>query len=113
MELSTLEDGGLTIEEGQPDAPFMFGPGDVDLVLEACFATGARSAILYAENLPAGFFDLSSGQAGSILQKLRQYRVGLAVVGGFDRSSSRFADPTQVPPNGIAEPSTCTSFWWS
>lgn len=92
MELSTVEDGGVTIEEGQPDTPFMSGSGDVDLVLEACFASGARSAILYAENLPAGFFDLSSGQAGAILQKLRQYRVRLAVVGGFDRYSTRFSE---------------------
>lgn len=92
MELSTVEDGGSTIEEGQPGVEFLSGPTDVDLVLEACFASGARSALLYAENLPAGFFDLSSGQAGAILQKLRNYRVRLAVVGGFERFSSRFGE---------------------
>ncbi|WZO97051.1 DUF4180 domain-containing protein [Isosphaeraceae bacterium EP7] len=92
MELVTLEDGGLTIEEGQPGEAFITGPGDVDLIIEACFASGARAALLYAENLPVGLFDLSSCQAGSILQKLRQYRIRLAVVGGFERFSSRFGE---------------------
>ena len=70
----------------------MTAPGDVDLVIEACFASGAREALLYADNLPAGFFDLSSGQAGAILQKLWQYRIRQAVVGRFDRFSSRFGE---------------------
>jgi hypothetical protein len=92
MELNAVEEGGLTTVEGQPGEAFMSGPGDVDLVLEACFAAGARSALLFAENMPDGFFDLSSGQAGSILQKLRNYRVRLAVVGGSERFSSRFGE---------------------
>jgi hypothetical protein len=36
--------------------------------------------VLYPENLPEGFFDLSSGVAGEVLHKLRIYRVRLAVV---------------------------------
>jgi hypothetical protein len=97
MELTT--EGGTV--EGQPNSPFMTGPGDVDLVIEACFASGATSAILYAENLPAGFFDLSSGQAGAILQKLRQYRIRLAVVGGSERFSSRFGEMVAEESKGI------------
>lgn len=92
MVLRTVEEGGTTTVEGKPGEAFMSGPGDVDLIIEACFASGARSALLFADNLPAGFFDLSSGQAGAILQKLRQYRIRLAVVGGFERFSSRFGE---------------------
>ena len=92
MELTTTEEAGQTIEVGLAGQAFMAGPGDVDLIIEACFASGARSALLFADNLPAGFFDLSSGQAGAILQKLRQYRIRLAVVGGFERFSSRFGE---------------------
>lgn len=92
MDLVTVEKGGSTVVEGQPGEAFMASPGDIDLVLETCFAAGARSAILFAENLTPAFFDLSSGQAGAILQKLRQYRVRLAVVGGFERFSSRFGE---------------------
>src|SRR4051812_32471869 len=92
MGLVTTEEGGVTIVEGQPGEAFMSGPADVDLVIEACFASGASSVLLFAENLPIGFFDLSSGQAGAILQKLRQYHVRLAVVGGSERFSSRFGE---------------------
>jgi hypothetical protein len=56
-----------------------------------CFEQQARSVLLYPENLPAQFFDLSSGEAGEILQKLRNYRIRLAVVeapGGDPRSTA-------------------------
>jgi hypothetical protein len=68
--------------------------GDADLVVEACFTGGADSALLYAQNLTEGFFDLSSGEAGVILQKLRNYWIRLAVVCAPDsvRFSSRFRE---------------------
>ena len=40
--------------------------------------------LLYEENLPATFFDVSSGQAGLFLQKLRTYDLRVAVVAGLD-----------------------------
>jgi hypothetical protein len=94
MELTVVEEGGLKVVEGQPDTPFMSGADDIGRVLEACFSTGARAALLYAENLPGAFFDLSSGLAGAILQKLRNYGVRLAVVSrpGRVRASSRFGE---------------------
>ena len=49
--------------------------------------------MLHAENLPAAFFDLSSGVAGEMLQKLRTYGGDrLAVIEGSVRPSSRFAE---------------------
>jgi len=94
MELAAVQEGGVTVVEGQPDLPFLSAPDDIVRVLEACFSTGTRAALLYAENLPAAFFDLSSGQAGAILQKLRNYGVRLAVVSrpGRVRASSRFGE---------------------
>jgi hypothetical protein len=61
-------------------------------VVEACFSGGVSSALLYAPNLTEGFFDLSSGEAGAVLQKLRNYRIRLAVVcvPGSVRFSRRF-----------------------
>jgi hypothetical protein len=72
----------------------MASADDARLVLEACFSDGVDAAILYAENLPGAFFDLSSGQAGAVLQKLRNYRVRLAVVcpPGSVQQSSRFGE---------------------
>ena len=94
MELIAIEEGGVKVVEGQPDTPFMASADDVDSVLEGCFSNGTRAALLYAENLPAAFFDLSSGQAGAVLQKLRNYGVRLAVVSrpGRIQASSRFGE---------------------
>jgi hypothetical protein len=80
MDLTVIEVDGMTVMEGLPDEPFMADARDVTLLIEACFSYGARAALLYAPNLPARFFDLSSGQAGEILQKLRNYHMRLAVV---------------------------------
>jgi hypothetical protein len=71
--------------EREPGARYLADAGDVGRLIEDCFSSGARSALLYADNLPRKFFDLSSGQAGLILQKLRSYRVRLAVVAPKER----------------------------
>ena len=67
---------------------------DASLVIEGCYSNGVDSALLYAENLTANFFDLSSGEAGAILQKLRTYRIRIAVVYSPEnvRFSSRFGE---------------------
>jgi hypothetical protein len=94
MELDTVEAGGVTAVEGRPGAAFMASAADVRTLLEWCFSAGSRAALLYAENLPSEFFDLSSGVAGEVLQKLRNYHVRLAVVAppGSVRFSSRFGE---------------------
>jgi hypothetical protein len=102
VELTAVEEAGAIAVEGQPDTPFLESSDEVRLLLEACFSAGTRAALLYAENLPAAFFDLSSGQAGAILQKLRNYRVRLAVVAppGRIRVSSRFAEMVEEERRG-------------
>ena len=67
-------------------------PQDATLVLEACFAVPTRLALLYSSNLTPRFFDVSSREAGDILQKLRTYHVRVAVVRepGGPRQSRRF-----------------------
>ena len=92
--LTPVDEAGLVVIEGARGQPILVGAGDVDRLLEACFGADCGAALLYAENLPAAFFDLSSGAAGVILQKLRQYGVRLAVVRGAaaDAASSRFGE---------------------
>jgi hypothetical protein len=94
MDLSLVEEGELRLVEGQPDSPLMARSDDVNRVIEACFSHRTRCALLYAPNLTAQFFDLSSGEAGAVLQKLRNYGVRLAVVctPGSVRFSSRFGE---------------------
>ena len=94
MELSLTEEGGVRVIEGEPDQSFMSRVDDANRVLEACFSSRALCALLYAKNLTDGFFDLSSGEAGAVLQKLRNYGVRLAVVcpAGSVQFSTRFGE---------------------
>jgi hypothetical protein len=92
--LTTIREEGVHAVEGPRGAPLLESARDIDRVLEACFSAECRAALLYADNLPAAFFDLSSGDAGAILQKLRNYGVRLAVVrdAGSDGTSVRFGE---------------------
>jgi hypothetical protein len=94
MELKVSEKSGVRFVESPPDSPLMRTPDDAILIIEICFSNQASSALLHAPNLTARFFDLSSGEAGAILQKLRNYRIRLAVVcaPGTVRFSSKFGD---------------------
>lgn len=89
-----IEEGGVSAVEGQPDLPFLARGEDGGRIVEACLSGGVDAVLLYAHNLTPAFFDLSSGEAGAILQKLRQYRIRLAVVCPPDsvRFSRRFGD---------------------
>ena len=71
--------------EREPGMRYLADADDVGRLIEDCVSAGSRTALLYADNLPGKFFDLSSGQAGTILQKLRTYRVRLAVVAPKER----------------------------
>ena len=75
----------MAMLEREPGTRYITDASDVGRLIEDCFSTGARRALLYAENLPRQFFDLSSGDAGLILQKLRSYHVRLAVVAPKER----------------------------
>jgi Domain of unknown function (DUF4180) len=94
MGLSIVNEGGVSVVEGVPGERFMTSVDDVNRVIEACFSDNVRLALLYADNLTDQFFDLSSGEAGAVLQKLRNYGLRLAVVcpPGSVRFSSRFEE---------------------
>ena len=80
MALGVSEESGVRIVEGTLGERLMRRPQDATLVLEACFSARVRGALLYPENLTSQFFDLSSGEAGEVLDKLRRFHVRLAVV---------------------------------
>ena len=94
MALGVRDESGVRIVEGTPGAALMRRPQDATLVIEACFSAPARIALLYPENLTPRFFDLSSGEAGEILDKLRRFQLRLAIVcpPGTVRFSSRFRE---------------------
>jgi len=84
----------VTIFEGVAGEPFVARAKDTSRIVEACWSVKTRLALLYPENLPPNFFDLSSGEAGEMLDKLRRFRVRLAIVcpPGRVQFSSRFTE---------------------
>jgi hypothetical protein len=93
-QLTLVDKGDVRFVEGPPGEPLLQTIDDAGLVVETCFSNKAGSALLYASNLTERFFDLSSGEAGAILQKLRTYRIRLAVVytPGVTRFSRMFGE---------------------
>jgi hypothetical protein len=80
MSLVIHQVGDHHLGEGSPGVPVITRVEDVNAVIEFCLSNRVDRLILYPKNLPDAFFDLSSGEAGAILQKLRNYRIRLAVV---------------------------------
>lgn len=80
MALGVHEESGVRIVEGTPGASLLRRAPNATLVPEACFAAPAEGALLYHENLTPRFFDLSSGEAGEAIDKLRRFQVRLAIV---------------------------------
>lgn len=93
MELILQDVRGQHYVEGPPGHALIERPEDVRVAIEACLYYSVYRLLLYHENLPDTFFDLSSGVAGEILQKLRNYRIRLAIVRTPTlRMSSRFGE---------------------
>jgi hypothetical protein len=92
--MDLVQDGDLRFIEGRPGASLLSTPEDATTLVEACLAARSMAVLLYPANLPPAFFDLSSQQAGAILQKLRTYRVRLAIAcePGAVSFSSRFGE---------------------
>lgn len=66
--------------EGIPGQLMIRSVSEITPILEACFSHRVHRVLLYSENLDEQFYDLSSGMAGAILQKFRNYGVRIAVV---------------------------------
>jgi uncharacterized protein DUF4180 len=103
---ATTEEG-RTIVEAAAATRVVERPEDAARVVEACLSAETDLVLLHAANLPDAFFDLSSRVAGEVLQKLRNYRIRLAVVcpPGTVRFSSRFgemlAEERRLPHFGV------------
>lgn len=66
-------------------------PADINDLIGATW--GADGLILVAEDLPPGFFDLSTGFAGELFQKLTTYQLRSALVlPNFNAHGLRFSE---------------------
>lgn len=90
-ELKLVEENGVSAVEGEVGRSFLSTVDDARRIVEAVYYHRVDAALLYPENMPDGFFDLSTGRAGAILQYLRNYRIRLAIVGSTE-VSSRFGE---------------------
>jgi hypothetical protein len=80
MNFTLVERGDKRLIEGIAGQPLLHDGDDGATLVEACFNNRTKRLLLYPENLTDRFFDLSSREAGTVLQKLRTYQVRLAVV---------------------------------
>jgi hypothetical protein len=69
---------------GIPGRKLIQTEDDVTQILGLCYENGTNRVLLYAENFSDRFFDLSSGEAGMILQKFSVYFVKVAAVLSLD-----------------------------
>lgn len=87
-EIVILEQNGQKIANVVSDAvEVRSAPDALDLIGNADYM-GAHRLVLSEHNLDPGFFDLSSGLAGEILQKFSTYSFLLAIVGQFEHYKS-------------------------
>lgn len=61
----------------------------LDLLADISYHSGCRHLVVEKCSLPEGFFDLSTGIAGELLQKCSNYRFSLAIAGDFSRYRSK------------------------
>jgi len=65
---------------GIPGKKLIQTEDDIRQILELCYENNTNRVLLYTENFSDQFFDLSSGEAGMILQKFSNYSVKVAAV---------------------------------
>ena len=94
MSLTVRREQGTAFLEADPAERVVPRADDFARIIEQCISEQVRSVLLYPANLPPAFFDLSSGEAGAILEKARWFHLRFAVVclPGTVEFSSRFRE---------------------
>ena len=77
-------------------------PFDPVTIVTDCVASGASSLLLDVNAFPSEFFDLSTGLAGELLNKLTTYRLRMAgVVPDVAAHSTRFQEFVREANRGV------------
>jgi len=85
----------IRILECDPSGPPLAGERDVNPLMESAWAEKAKLIAIPAARLAPSFFQLKSGVAGAIIQKLVVYHFRVAIVGDIAEHIARsptFAD---------------------
>jgi PadR family transcriptional regulator AphA len=91
-ELRLIEKQGHRFVEAISDTTCIENEKDVVDLIGACGEFDTDRLLLHGELLPARFFDLKSGYAGMILQKLVNYHIRTAAVVSRDQIRGRFSE---------------------
>lgn len=89
MNINFIEENGTLFAEVVADQVIIHDAQDALELLANCGYSGSDKIIVQEEHLALAFFDLKSGLAGDILQKLSNYRAFLAIIGNFSKYESR------------------------
>ena len=88
MRIQTHEVNDLKIAEVLSDSLLIRNAGDgLELLVDLYYRQFDR-IIVHEKNINPDFFDLSTRIAGEMLQKFSNYRMGLTIVGDFDKYNS-------------------------
>ena len=89
MKIQTHLINGIKIAEIKSDNIIINSAEDGLDLLGNLYYQDFDKIIIQEQNINANFFDLKTGIAGEILQKFSNYRVSLAIVGDFEKYSSK------------------------
>ena len=81
MKINVHQVNDISIAEVTAEGVLVSGPQDaLDLFMDLYYQ-GYDTIALYAKNITPSFFDLSTGIAGEVLQKVSTYRLRLFIIG--------------------------------
>jgi hypothetical protein len=88
MQITTHTKNELQIAELVSDGILIETPEDGSQLIADLYYQGFDLIIIQAAQLSPSFFDLKTGLAGEVLQKVSNWRIRLAIVGDFSGISS-------------------------
>ncbi|MBN2543006.1 DUF4180 domain-containing protein [bacterium] len=101
MKIEIKEKNGTKYLTGLPGEKLVRSEADINSLLSLCYEHATNRILFYPTNLTPNFFDLSSREAGEILQKFSTYRVKAAlVVTPETAQSSKFGEMAQEANRG-------------
>lgn len=89
MNIEITQHQGCDIAEVTGSGILIQNPQDALEILINCAYQGASKIIIQASQLLPEFFDLKTGIAGEILQKVSTYQLQVAIVGDFSQYTSK------------------------
>lgn len=89
MELQYTQQNGIVIATLISNQIEIHNAQDALDVMMTSAYSGAEKLIIYQYQLSPDFFDLKTGLAGEVLQKVSNYRMQLAIIGGYDNINSK------------------------